>query len=255
MVECAIGSSSKSMCHVQRPSRVFDRARTKYPACSSSRSMRRTRSRPIRSPGPARCCSRKGSETSRMCQPSGFERNHVATARVSNCKRGSSINAREMATHPRLRGLMRSTACSVVVSCLQESEGGREKIVSGGRAMTPGCRSPRQRRLHSIGVTFHGHRCWVQNCLLSGCDIAVDFSRRDERTTAVLLYGDRAAANALVESCATDAEDSWRFGDLEAQLWKGFRNTYHDMPHCRCTCGQDRRFIAVSRVICKVFAI
>jgi hypothetical protein len=27
------------------------------------------------------------------------------------------------------------------------------------------------------------------------------------------------------------------------------------MPHCRCTCGQDRRFIAVSRVICKVFAI
>ncbi len=49
------GVSLSSTCHTHRPSGFFDRARVRYPAFSSSRNIRRTRSRPARSLGPASC--------------------------------------------------------------------------------------------------------------------------------------------------------------------------------------------------------
>jgi hypothetical protein len=111
--------------HAHRPSVRLERALVRYPALSSSRNIRPTRSRPIRSPGPARCCNKY-----RICQPSGFAISQLAILRVSNCRRASSIKAREIGTQPRLRCLIRSTAGSGVFSYFRRSDSGAAAIVS-----------------------------------------------------------------------------------------------------------------------------
>ena len=155
-----IGASLSSTRHAHRPSAFLERARVRYPAFSSSRSIRRTRSRPIRSPGPARCCNKYGSATSRICQPSGFAISQFATARVSNCSRASSINARGIGTQPRLRCLIRSTASSGVVSVSRCPEGGTTQFRSG-RFATALCHRHVERVAPSSGAFQNRFRAGV----------------------------------------------------------------------------------------------
>jgi hypothetical protein len=92
------GGSLSATRHAHRPSSFFEHSRVRYPEFSSSPGIRRTRSLPMRSRGPARCGNEYGSATSRICQSSAFAINQFAIARVSTCGRASSIKAREIGT-------------------------------------------------------------------------------------------------------------------------------------------------------------